>query len=69
MSRIESDGVLLADAVKDVPDGGFQGLEGGVGFGPEPFALDFVPQRLYFVEVGAVGGQVENVHVLRLPRL
>lgn len=52
MSRIELDGVLLAYAVEDVPDGGFECFERGVGFGPEPFVLDFAPERLNFIEVG-----------------
>ena len=60
MSRIELDGVLLADAVEDVPDGGFEGAEIGVGFRSEPLVFDFAPQRFDFVEVGAVGGQVKR---------
>ena len=60
MSGIKLDGVLLAYTVEDVPDGGFQGLKGGVSFGPEPFVLDFTPERLNFIEVGAVSGQVEK---------
>ena len=61
MSRIELDGVLLADAVEDVPDGGFEGLEIGVGFGSKPLVFDFAPQGFDFIEVGAVGGQEKNV--------
>ena len=69
MSRVELDGVLLAYAVENVPDGGFEGVEIGVGFRPEPLVLHFAPERFDFVEVGAVGGQIENIHVLGLPRL
>ena len=50
-------GVLLPDAVEDVPDGGFERFERGVGFRPEPFVLNFAPERLDFVKVGAVGGR------------
>lgn len=42
---------MPADAVEDVSDGGFEGLEIGVGFGAEPLVLDFAPQGLDFVEV------------------
>ena len=52
MLGIKLDSVLLAYAVKDVPDGGFQGLKGGVGFRPEPFVLDFAPERLNFIGWG-----------------
>ena len=61
MSRVELDSKLLAHAVENVPDGGFESLEAGVGFGPEPLVLHFAPEHLDFVEVGAVGGQVKNV--------
>ena len=61
-------GVLVAHAVKDMPDGGLKGLEIGVGFGAEPLVFNFTPQGLDFVEVRAVGGQIEHVHVLRFPR-
>ena len=60
---------LMSDAVEDVPDGGLEGLEVGVGFGAQPFVLCFAPQGLDFVEVGAVGRQVEDVNVLVLPSL
>ena len=69
MLRVELNGVLLPYAVEDVPDGGFQGLKGGVGFRPEPLVLDFAPEHLNFIEVGAVSGQVENGYVLGLSRL
>ena len=52
MSGVKSDGVLLAQAVGDVPDGRFQGLRGGAGFWPAPFMVDFAPQDFDFVEVG-----------------
>ena len=67
MSGIKLDGVLLAYAVEDVPDGRFQGLQGGVGFRPAPFVFDFASQCFDFIEVGAVDGQVEHLHVLGLP--
>ena len=60
---------LLSDAVEDVPDGGLEGLEVGVGLGAQPFVLYFAPQGLDFVEVGAVGGGVKDMDVLVLPRL
>ena len=67
MSRFKLDGVLLAYAVEDVPDGGFEGFEIGVGLRPEPLIPDFTPERPDFVEVATVGGRVENIHVLGLP--
>ena len=67
MSDIKLDDVLLAYAVEDVPDGRFQGLEGGVSLGPAPFVFDFAPQCFDFIEVGAVSGQIEEGHVLGLP--
>ena len=60
---------MPAYTVQDVPDGRFQGLKGGVGFWPKPFVFDFAPQGFDFVEMGDVGGQVEDVDVLDLPRL
>ena len=65
--RFKLDGVLLAHAVEDVPHRRFEGLETGVGFRAEPLVLDFAPEGLDFIEMGALGGQVEDVHVLLLP--
>ena len=69
MSRVELAGVLLAYSVEDVPDGGFEGLEIGVGFGPQPLVFDFAPEGLDFVQVGTVSRQVENMHVAVFPVL
>ena len=65
MSGCKLDGEWYADAVEDVPDRGFEGLEIGVGFGPQPLVFDFTPAGFDFVEVGAVGRQVENVAVVQ----
>ena len=57
---------MLAHSVEDVPHRRFKGLETGVGFRAEPLVLDFAPEGLDFVEVGAVGGQVKNVLYLTI---
>ena len=49
--RFKLDGVLSANAVKDVTDGSFEGLEIGVGVRAEPLVLDFAPEGLDFVVV------------------
>ena len=60
---------MKTDAVKNVPNSGFEGLKIGVGFGPQPLVFDFTPEGLDFVEVGAVSRQVENVHIAVFPVL
>ena len=60
---------MQANAVENVPHSGFEGLEIGVGLGPQPLVFDFAPEGLDFVEVGAVSRQVENVHVAVFPVL
>ena len=53
---------------REVPDGGLEGPEIEVDFGAEPLVFDFAPQGFDFVEMGAMGRQVENVRVLVFPR-
>ena len=65
MSHCKLDGEWQADAVGDLPNSGYEGLEIGVDFGPQPLVFDFIPVGFDFVEVGAVGPQVEKVGVVK----
>ncbi len=61
------DGVLLANAVENMPERRFQRLERRVCFGAQPFVLDFSPERFNSVQMGAIGRQVEHLYVLLFP--
>ena len=54
MSSCKSDGVLSAYAVRDIPDGRFQGLKSGAGFRAESFVFDFTLRDFHFVEIGGL---------------
>ena len=65
MSHCKLDGEWQADAVGDLPNSGYEGLKIGVGFGPQPLVFNFIPAGFDFVEVGAVGPQVEKVGAVK----